>query len=260
MTWTPRGLGLKGPDLKALEYPKAVLPSLDPATLSFTYLDMFGPVEDQNETSECWVYSVSGMLEAYHYRRLGSRFVVSKRAAAYFATAANTQPPLQDAGGYPSWTIAFYETGYVLESAWPSDSSDDTVQMNTVPNDLLLTDFKASGLVSLPTSSDGVILGGHEHGPVALCVNWPADWYGDTPLGSDGVLTPLGSFQVVGGHAIVLAAHEPAGKIIDEPVTMIRNSWGAWAGGAAPSGYAWMRDSDLQAILTDGNVAMSVNA
>ena len=256
-----RGLGLLGPDTAMMARPPASLPTLDYRTLDFNYVDMFGPAEDQGQTSECYTYSPSGMFEAYHYRRLKTRLVVSKRAMASLTNERTNPGNTQDQGGFPSDVVQTFEGGYVLGSAWPDDTSDDTVQMVPVPADLLLGDFKAEGLVSVPTSVEGIVLAGHAHGPASICVSWPSAWYTDTPLDSNGILVPLSNPAAIGGHAICAVGHAPADKLFagSPPATLIRNSWGAWAGGShAPAGYAWAADSDLAQILIDGNSCMEV--
>ena len=256
-----RGLGLLGPDAKMMERPPASLPTLDYATLEYNYCDMFSPAEDQGQTSECYCYSPSGMFEAYHYRRLQSRLIVSKRAIASLTNARTNPGNTQDQGGYPSDVVQTFESGYVLGTDWPDDTSDDTVQMNPVPADLVRSDFKAEGLVSVPTSLPGIALAGHAHGPVAICVSWPSAWYTDTPLDDNGILVPLSNPAAIGGHAICAVGHAPANKLFpgSPPATLIRNSWGAWAGGPhAQPGYAWAADEDLAQILIDGNSCISI--
>lgn len=260
-------LGLRGPDHGMLVRRPARLPKVDDYTkLAYNYIDMFGPVENQDATSECYCYSVCGMFEAYHKKRLASSLVVSKRAMASLTNARVDPGNTQDEGGYPSDVVTTLEGGYVLEADWPDDSSDDSVQMDPVPSNLLKTDFTAKDIVSVPTSLEGLVLAGHAHGPVAICVNWPMEWYQDNSLDSSGLLVELQAPSYsVGGHAIVLAAHLPEGVLFtDAPeVVCIRNSWGsAWPGtqGHGPEGYAWARASDLPKILIDGNCCMEVNS
>lgn len=252
------GLGLKYPDRNPLELPAATLPTLDYRTLDYTYLDIMAPIEDQGQTGDCWVYSVCGIFEAYHFRRTGNPLVVSKPGVWYLAKTHFEANDFADDGGYPSDTIRTLEgVGYVDDVWEPSD------QRTPVPVIDIRRDFMAKGIVSVPTSIDGVVLAGHAHGPVAICVNWPSAWYTASPVDANGVLVPLnGSTDSVGGHAICALAHRPAGALYpgSPSATLIRNSWStAWGGGAhAQPGYAWARDEDLAAILIDGNVCMQV--
>jgi C1A family cysteine protease len=263
MTTFRKGLGLKTPDPHPLELAKAKVRGV-PETLSFNYIDMFGPVEDQGETGDCWVFSVAGMFEAYHFRRTKQRLVVSKRGLWYLAKENYESNDMEDDGGYPSDTVRTLQTvGYVLESDWP-DTDSDTDQRIPVPADLIKTDFKADGLLAVDTSADAVISAGHQHGPVAICVNWPNEWYNASPLAPTGLLVNLNDpSDAVGGHAIVALGHFPAGSLFPNSpaATLIRNSWSSsWpgVGGRAPGGYAIVRDVDLGAILIDGNCCMEI--
>jgi hypothetical protein len=242
---TIRSFGKKTvPDPNRYCFPRMAIRESAP-TGGSDYLYLYDAIEDQQSLGACVAFGTGGMVEAFAYKRGGTRISTSK--AAIFSDAKYNYEPddIQDDGLQVTDGLRVLESiGYIPDAEYPYENSDQQI-LAPVPSNLVHDkDWLVHSFAAVPHSVDGLRVALYKHGPIVIGINFPESWI--TP-GPDGMLSAdVGT--IAGGHCMNIVTDGGA-KTGEKPgYFRLRNSWGtSWGLG----GYAWVPFETLIKVLTD---------
>lgn len=203
-----------------------------------SYSGIFDDTDDQASTNSCVPHGGMAIGEAEIWKHFGVRVEMSWRGLYSLLKHLYEPTDLVDDGASVGEVLQVLQQFYVLESDWPSPTSDTADLFAPVPASLLRTDHPLRGFDAVQARHDDVRSALYHRGPVIIGGPWSPDW--ENP-GPDGALRPDAAASS-DGHCTVIVGYDDEVTFADAGWTQPggffgRNSWGsAWGKG----GYYWM--------------------
>ena len=204
------------------------LPDCNPAMSAFNWRDQnaFGPVKDQGNCGDCFIFAAAAPFEASWYLRNKQSIVVSEQQVLSCANVGNCKD-----GGWPNNVFNYFKLhGVTDQSKVPYTGVED----QTCPSDdhpysaINWAYVDKSGSSPSPAAIKRAIC---LHGPLAAAVNATENFINFT----GGVFNEFNEGNGSGdvNHAITIAGWDDT-----KQAWLIRNSWGE---GWGEKGYMWIR-------------------